>query len=324
MHLVFYKPLPDDLYTLTIDDSIVDVAGNQLDGISNASQPQGRPTFPSGNGQNGTDFVASFIVNSRPHVGSDAGGGVYLDLNGNNVYDPTNTAASNRDTAVTLGYASDLDFAGDFNYGFYGNQASDGFDKLAAYGSVNGAFRWLYTNDYGQIIASIAQPDNANGQPISGNWGNGKITVGLYTGSTWELDTAGNGFASTVVTSIIPNGYPIAGNFDDDPTGHFSFGTYNPTNESFYFQLWDASRLPTATTSGRSSVQPHRQQGRPTRALTLASSGRQTWTRTASPRPILTASRTSASTSRTAQVPVRRTGRSGTGSNRPARLRAAA
>ncbi len=51
VQLIFAVPLPDDYYTLTIGtSSLVDPAGNELDGVSNASQPNGGPTFPSGNG----------------------------------------------------------------------------------------------------------------------------------------------------------------------------------------------------------------------------------------------------------------------------------
>ena len=44
--LTFFAPLPDDRYTLTVRDNLVDLAGNQLDGESNAAEPQEDPLFP--------------------------------------------------------------------------------------------------------------------------------------------------------------------------------------------------------------------------------------------------------------------------------------
>ncbi len=103
------SPLPDDLYTLTINDTaIVDVAGNKLDGESNAMQPNGSPMFPSGDGQPGGNFVARFTVDTRPDIGTYAAGGANIDINGNLTWDPTNPAANNRDLTFTLGVAPSL------------------------------------------------------------------------------------------------------------------------------------------------------------------------------------------------------------------------
>ena len=68
--LTFANPLPDDRYTLTIKDNVVDPAGNKLDGESNAIEPNGAPSFPSGDGQPGGNFVARFTVDSRPEIGT--------------------------------------------------------------------------------------------------------------------------------------------------------------------------------------------------------------------------------------------------------------
>ena len=57
--LTFVAPLPDDRFTLTILDNLVDPAGNQLDGESNANEPLEDPTFPSGDGVPGGDFSAA-------------------------------------------------------------------------------------------------------------------------------------------------------------------------------------------------------------------------------------------------------------------------
>ena len=66
IELQFAEPLPDDRFTLTIADEVVDPAGNQLDGESNAVEPNGAPNFPSGDSVPGGDFVARFTVDFTP------------------------------------------------------------------------------------------------------------------------------------------------------------------------------------------------------------------------------------------------------------------
>ena len=78
------------------------------------SQPMDAPTFPSGDGVSGGDFVARFTVDSRAELGSWAAGTAYLDVNGNFVFDPENADSTNRDLAHTLGFASDVVFTGNF------------------------------------------------------------------------------------------------------------------------------------------------------------------------------------------------------------------
>ena len=80
--LSFANALPDDRFTLTLSDSLVDPANNKLDGESNATEPQATPTFPSGDGVPGGDFVARFTVDSRPEIGTWANKNVYVDTNG--------------------------------------------------------------------------------------------------------------------------------------------------------------------------------------------------------------------------------------------------
>ena len=58
----YQLPLPDDRFTLTINDNLLDPANNPLDGESNVSEPREIPTFPSGDFHPGTDFVARFTV----------------------------------------------------------------------------------------------------------------------------------------------------------------------------------------------------------------------------------------------------------------------
>src|SRR5690606_1440639 len=81
--LEFFTPLPDDRFTLLITDSIMDLAGNPLDGETNAAEPVENPTFPSGDGVPGGNFVARFTVDSHPELGVYAGIRAYIDINGN-------------------------------------------------------------------------------------------------------------------------------------------------------------------------------------------------------------------------------------------------
>ncbi len=252
--LLFYTPLPDDRYTLTVTDGITDIAGNKLDGESNAAEPNGGPTFPSGNGKPGGNFVARFTVNSRPHIGTWSGGNTWMDTNGNMTWDPNNTDASNRDLSYAIGYASDKDFAGNFAVptalnGPYATVVVNGFDKLSAYGLVNNSYRWLIENDAGVPIISYTNPNQINGQPVAGDWNPtgtapaGHDEVGLFDGTNWDLYTGGlygDGFGGTLTkVPVWQPGYPIVGNFDG--SGHISLATYNINTETFYFQLWSSA-----------------------------------------------------------------------------------
>ncbi|MBN1854123.1 MAG: NF038122 family metalloprotease, partial [Pirellulales bacterium] len=103
--LTFASPLPDDRYTLGISDHLVDPAGNRLDGESNADEPSDQPAFPSGDGVPGGSFLARFTVDTRPEIGTDVSQGIYIDINGNFVWDPASGLsddATNADLAFTL------------------------------------------------------------------------------------------------------------------------------------------------------------------------------------------------------------------------------
>ena len=138
IELRFSTPLPDDRFTLTVSDAIVDPAGNRLDGESNASEPQNVPTFPSGDDVRGGSFIARFTVDSRPEIGFYAGLHVVADINGNGILDLANTDATNRDLMFQFGEVSDQRFAGKLS-----PVLLPGFDVLAAYGNVNGTYRFL-------------------------------------------------------------------------------------------------------------------------------------------------------------------------------------
>ncbi|MCR4410891.1 MAG: DUF4394 domain-containing protein, partial [Thermoguttaceae bacterium] len=236
--LTFFEPLPDDRFTLTLRDALVDDAGNRLDGESNAPEPQEQPLFPSGDGQPGGDFVARFTVDTRPEIGVWDAGSVYVDTNGNFHFDPTNLDFTNRDLIYTLGFTADDLFAGNFAgpgpdnvYGTADDDLADGFDKLAAYGRVGGQWRWLIDTDndgVANLVTSGPEPTSLNAVPFAGNFdGNAQNgdEIGLFTGTAWFFDTNHDfriDLASRVNTAI--TGYPVVGDFDGD--GRDDLATY--------------------------------------------------------------------------------------------------
>ncbi|NLE39611.1 MAG: hypothetical protein GX621_16450, partial [Pirellulaceae bacterium] len=248
--LVFFEPLPDDRFTLTVSDALVDPVGNALDGETNAVEPQEVPLFPTGDGVPGGEFVARFTVDSRPEIGVWAAGSVWIDTNGNFHFDPDNLDFTNRDIVYTLGYTSDNVFAGNFagpgpdgifgtlddTAAAVGDAVADGFDKLAAYGRVSGVYRWLIdTDNDGVPNWDIVDPAGVNGLPFAGNF-DGNVAngdeVGLFTGTVWWFDTNHDFLVDTSVASAII-GYPIVGDFDGD--GRDDLATYR--DDTFYFDL---------------------------------------------------------------------------------------
>ena len=243
VELVFATPLPDDRFTLTISDSISDPVGNALDGESNADEPQEDPTFPSGDGIPGGDFVARFTIDTRPEVGTWGADSIWIDTNGNTRFDPDNADFTNRDITYTMGLTSDDIFAGNFAAG--AGDTADGFDKLAAYGRVNGLWRWMIdTDNDGVPNINRVDPAAINGVPVSGNFDGNAANgdeVGLFTGTKWWFDTNHDfrvDFSITSAAGLI--GYPIVGDFDGD--GNEDLATW--TDDRFRFNL--SSTGPTA------------------------------------------------------------------------------
>jgi hypothetical protein len=240
--------LPDDRYTITIKDSITDPANNKLDGESNAVEPLNIPSFPSGNGVPGGDFVARFTVNSRPHIGTYFSGTQFIDLNGNGVFDLVNKDddQTNKDGLFKFGLNTDALFAGNF---VQQGGTANGFSKLGAYGFVNGAYRWLLGFD-----ASFASPSppglaantgvvsgvQVNGLPVAFHF-NPNLSgdqIGLFDGhGTWYIDYAGSNFMGPGTITVHDNltGFPIVGDFDGN--GQFDLATYRPDQKTFYFDL---------------------------------------------------------------------------------------
>ena len=223
--LVFPEPLPDDRYTLTVSDSITDPAGNQLDGESGAASPfEGSPglspvspIFPTGDGVPGGEFVARFTVDSRPEIGVWGAGSIWVDTNGNFVFDPENPDFANRDIVYRGGFTSDDVFAG--NFSLMPDDVTDGYDKLAVYGKFEDTFRWLVdTDNDGVPNISRRDPNDANGLPVAGRFDgdaeNGD-EVGVFDGDAWYLDTDHDFMTDTIVDSNL-TGYPIVGDFDGD------------------------------------------------------------------------------------------------------------
>ena len=251
----FAEFLPDDRYTFTISDNLVDPANNNLDGESNANGPLDTPVFPSGDGVPGGDFVARFTIDSRPEIGAFVAQNIDIDINGNFVWDPLNAQigndATNVDLTFTLGVANpdgtvglgrfgthDLAFAGKFvNPNLAGPPRL--FDQLAAYGwsSELNARRWLidtnsdgvvtlFSSDLLTIQPDIAGFDVAGALPIAGNFDGNAANgdeIGLYNAGQWALDT-NRDFVIQPAEVLVNNnlfGHPIVGDFDGDGRRRF-------------------------------------------------------------------------------------------------------
>ena len=236
----FFEPLPDDRFTLTLSDTMVDPAGNALDGETNTVEPHETPLFPSGDGQPGGDFVARFTVDTRPEIGAWSAGSVYVDTNGNFLFDPQNLDYTNRDIVYTLGFTSDDVFVG--NFAANPGDTADGFDKLAAYGLVDGSYRWMVdTDNDGVPNVIVNDPKNINGLPVAGEFDGNPANgdeVGLFTGEVWWLDTdhdftVDSGYPGLALPGVPVQdgltGYPIVGDFDGD--GLDDLGTW--TDDAF-------------------------------------------------------------------------------------------
>lgn len=234
IELQFDAPLPDDRYTLTLSDTLVDPAGNALDGENNAREPQEVPSFPSGDGQVGGDFVARFTVDTRPEIGTYSNGAAYLDINGNGSFDPTgeDNDFTNRDITFAFGLHSDQLFAGNFAPALAAS--ASGFDKLAAYGRSNGTtgpFRFLIDFDSdGVVDLNVTSGVQGSGMtPIAGNFNAAHPgdEIGLFDGSRWFLDSNANYILGDAGdTTLLGNlrNAPIVGDFDGD--GFDDLATY--------------------------------------------------------------------------------------------------
>jgi hypothetical protein len=240
--LEFAAPLPDDRYTFMVFDTLLDPAGNHLDGESNAAEPQESPQFPTGDGVSGSDFVSRFTVDSRPEIGTFAMGGTYLDINGNFVFDPEgqDNDQTNRDLVFLFGLREDRVFAG--NFAPPGAVSASGFDKLGAYGigGVQSSIHWHWRLDFnhdGVIDYEVQSGKQTDGDPVAGNFdlaihgldSHAGDEIGLFHFGKWYLDATGNhniGEPGDVELHGDMQGLPIAGDFDGD--GLDDLGTWYP------------------------------------------------------------------------------------------------
>jgi hypothetical protein len=260
--LTFNQFLPDDRYTLTVKDNLVDPAGNKLDGESNANGPLDDPTFPSGDGVPGGNFVGRFTIDSRPEIATFIPTTIAIDINGNFVWDPSNGQIGNDATNVDITFAMDRPdlvpggfathdtvFAGKFVGGGVGGGipvAGRYFDQLAVYGySIETAqHRWLVDfNSDGVADLYTTQPLLANfnvagALPIAGNFDNNLANgdeIGLFYGGNWAFDFDRNFVitANEVVANTGLKGIPIVGDFDGN--GIDDVGVFN--NNQFTFGM---------------------------------------------------------------------------------------
>lgn len=258
IELVFARPLPDDRFTLTISDRLSDAAGNSLDGESGASAPflgndsptPTPPQLPSGDGEPGGVFVGRFTIDSRAEIGTWAGGSIWVDTNGNGSFDPDNIDYVNRDIIYALGITTDDIFVGNFVADAAGT--ADGFDKIAAYGFVNGGFRWLIDVNNDGVVrpadGDIVAHGGVNGLPIAGNF-DGNATngdeIGLFTGTEWHLDTNHDFILDTVIPTAM-RGLPFAGDFNGD--GVEDLGTW--ADDFFQIEFGNGAAPPAARYNG--------------------------------------------------------------------------
>lgn len=264
--LTFADFLPDDRYTLTVSDNLVDPAGNELDGESNASGPLDDPTFPSGDGVPGGAFVGRFTVDSRPEIGTFIPTTIAIDINGNFVWDPSNAQIGNDATNVDLTFTMDRPglvgggfavhdtvFAGKFVGGGFGGGPAEGgaplqrlFDQLGVYGysAETGEHRWLIDLDSdGVTDIYSSQPvltsfglDTVGALPIAGNFDNDLTNgdeIGLYYAGNWGFDFNHNFVIEPgeIVANTGLFGVPIVGDFDGN--GVDDVAVFNNNNFTF-------------------------------------------------------------------------------------------
>ncbi|MGB7324210.1 MAG: dockerin type I domain-containing protein [Rubripirellula sp.] len=237
--LTFDEPLPDDRFTLTLQDSIIDPSGNALDGENNAAEPIGAPVFPTGDGIPGSNFVARFTVDSRAEVATWSQGLVYADINGNFVWDPQgeDNDFTNRDFIYNFGEQTDAYFVG--NFAPVTAASASGFDKVGAYGAFNGVYQFfLDTNDdgVGDTVGSTVY--QVNMIPVAGdfNAAHPGDEIGGFDGQNWYMDVNGNNnidVGERFATNL--RGLPVVGDFNGD--GADDLATYNNDTGIFQFDL---------------------------------------------------------------------------------------
>jgi hypothetical protein len=258
IELILDKPLADDRYTLYVFDVITDADGNELDGETDLEEP----TFPTGNGEPGGNFVGRFNVDSRPEIGSRMGTDINVDLNGNRFFDPLPFSDPyNADLAFNLLVIGDDGLASAGTFGTHdqlfagkfvkpnGDLPNRLFDQLAAYGYLpdRNEFRWLIDTDGDGIVRPATDIVRTQGPlsafsvntalAIAGNLETTRADdeIGLYSAGKWAFDTNGDRAISDADLFITNGlvGYPVVGDFDGDSNDDLAVFS----NNTWYFDL---------------------------------------------------------------------------------------
>ena len=232
--LTFTEPLPDDRFTLTVFDNLVDPVGNKLDGESNGVEPLDDPLFPSGDGVPGSNFQARFTVDTRPEIGSFVAQSISIDINGNFTWDPNPPLGGdfrNVDIAFTLPVADingvlapgsynvhDLLFAGKFGLGGGLIEGDNAIFVIDVSGSTSSAFGGDpvgdQNNDGAQIrfsMLEIAAFKLLNQQLIDRGIGNtAQVGIAAFASNSMIIDmdpvTAGVQLTTTPLADTNANG----------------------------------------------------------------------------------------------------------------------
>jgi FG-GAP-like repeat/Bacterial Ig-like domain len=218
-----FTPLPDDEYTLKVTGNVVDFAGNPLLGGL---------------------FTATFLVNSHPHIGTWWSGDAYVDVNGDGVFDPQGQV--NNDLVFSFGLDSDYLFSG--NFAPQNGIPDTTFDKIGAYGKVNGSYRFLLDFTGAGATPAPGTPGyiiptwQINGIPIAGHFDAAlpnSEQIGVFDGhGNWYLNTSGSDILGSPGDTVISDGltgYPVVGDFDGN--GSVDLATYQPSTETWTFDL---------------------------------------------------------------------------------------
>ena len=239
--LEFFEPLPDDRFTLTVFDNLVDPVGNHLDGESTADTPQS-VVFPTGDGTAGGDFHARFTVDSRPEVGVTAATRIYVDINGDFQFNPEGSGdITNRDLIFQMGTVSDAYFAG--NFSAQHAASASGFDKLGSLGWDPYARKYRFLLDFNHNgVADFLSYTNvtSSGYPVAGDFAPNHPgdEIGIFVGDRWYLDTNGDNTVDVNVDAMIVTpmrGIPIVGDVNGD--GSDDLLTFDAGSDTFLVDL---------------------------------------------------------------------------------------
>jgi len=245
--LRFNAPLPDDRFTLTIRDSLVDPGLRPLDGESNQLAPTSVGDYKSGNGEPGGDFVGKFTVDTRVEIASFFAGSFWIDLNQNGLYDPANPDPLNRDVVYQFGENGglvDRPIVGDWN--------GDGYDEIGLYAIDTGSGTYRFRLDRNANGIFDPGPDPIDdpqpftilaapifeGFPVAADWnGDGIDDLGLLATGQWYLDLNGDGTVNPATEAFPTNfaGTPFVGDWDG--TGTPRVGTYDLNQQAFLLDM---------------------------------------------------------------------------------------